>query len=252
MNDVTLKSISDEFHITTDFLIQKLSEIGINKTGVDLLNNKEKEILLSYINRSHNILPNKLILQRKIRSTLHISSAGGKNKLVQIEIRKKHTYMRNDPNSVEQIGMKIKKLISQKSIEEISLNENVENTKHIDSIKKDCQITKKTNDISYQNDCLINFQEHSEIISSKKIKKSEYVTTVETLKRKKERISNKVKEKTQKMIEKSKYTFIEKDKNYLSNINSDTLNILDKKKILIIILLLLITLMKEKIEMTKK
>jgi len=90
---------------------------------------------------------------------------------------------------------------------------------------------KKTNDISYQNDCLINFQEHSEIISSKKIKKSEYVTTVETLKRKKERISNKVKEKTQKMIEKSKYTFIEKDKNYLSNINSDTLNILDKKNI---------------------
>ncbi|MEA7520319.1 translation initiation factor IF-2 associated domain-containing protein, partial [Salmonella enterica subsp. enterica serovar Virginia] len=40
---------------------------------------------------------NKLTLQRKTRSTLNIPGTGGKSKSVQIEVRKKRTFVKRDP-----------------------------------------------------------------------------------------------------------------------------------------------------------
>ncbi|PPI87283.1 translation initiation factor IF-2 [Candidatus Pantoea edessiphila] len=96
MIDVTVQSLASEIQISVDRLIQQFANAGISKSEHDVVTQHEKEILLSYLNHKHGNknYSNKLILQRKIRSTLNIPSVGGKQKSVKIEFRKKHTYNR--------------------------------------------------------------------------------------------------------------------------------------------------------------
>lgn len=91
--NMTMQEFSTEIKISVDNLIQKFSDIGIIKNRSDFITNTERELLFKYMKSDENEKFNKLSLQRKIRSTLNISSIGGKNKQVQIEVRKKRIYM---------------------------------------------------------------------------------------------------------------------------------------------------------------
>ncbi|GAB7212812.1 hypothetical protein OS31_43230 [Dickeya oryzae] len=57
---------------------------------------------MAHLNRDRGAAPGKLTLQRKTRSTLNIPSTGGKSKSVQIEVRKKRTYVKRDPHEEQQ------------------------------------------------------------------------------------------------------------------------------------------------------
>ncbi|VEA71444.1 Translation initiation factor IF-2 [Serratia rubidaea] len=57
---------------------------------------------MAHLNREHGSAPGKLTLQRKTRSTLNIPSTGGKSKSVQIEVRKKRTYVNRDTQEAQQ------------------------------------------------------------------------------------------------------------------------------------------------------
>ncbi len=98
MTDVTVKSLAAEIQTPVDRLVQQFADAGIKKSDVDSVTQQEKEILLAHLNREHGSVPNKLTLQRKTRSTLNIPSTGGKSKSVQIEVRKKRTYV-NTPEA---------------------------------------------------------------------------------------------------------------------------------------------------------
>lgn len=98
MTDVTVKSLAAEIQTPVDRLVQQFADAGINKSEVDSVTQQEKETLLAHLNREHGSAPNKLTLQRKTRSTLNIPSTGGKSKSVQIEVRKKRTYV-NTPEA---------------------------------------------------------------------------------------------------------------------------------------------------------
>lgn len=76
-----------------------------------VLTQKEKEILLKHMNDNKSDVSNKLILQRKTRSILSVSSVGGKNKQVQIEIRKKLTYVQSTLQETECIDAKDKMVL---------------------------------------------------------------------------------------------------------------------------------------------
>ncbi|ANZ22582.1 translation initiation factor IF-2 [Buchnera aphidicola (Diuraphis noxia)] len=96
MTDISLKILSSEIKISIQELIQELSDINIIKSENDYLNVHEKNIFLKYLkNKKKNSLST-LILQRKKRSTLNVSTIGGKNKSIQIEVRKKRTYLKNN------------------------------------------------------------------------------------------------------------------------------------------------------------
>ncbi len=62
---------------------------------------QEKQTLLTHLNREHGCAPDKLTLQRKTRSTLNIPGTGGKSKSVQIEVRKKRTFVKRDPQEAQ-------------------------------------------------------------------------------------------------------------------------------------------------------
>ncbi|MBW7982778.1 translation initiation factor IF-2 [Enterobacillus tribolii] len=97
MTEVTVKSLAAEIETSVDRLVQQFADAGINKTVNDTVTQQEKEALLAHLNREHGGAPGKLTLQRKTRSTLSIPSTGGKSKSVQIEVRKKRTYVKRDP-----------------------------------------------------------------------------------------------------------------------------------------------------------
>lgn len=112
MTDITIKLLSEEINIPVDFLIKNFSDIGINKTITDTVNQRERKILLAYLCKNHNIVSDKLILHRKIRNTLNIPNASGKIKSVQIEIRKKYTYITHFSNKKEKFDhVKLEKKI---------------------------------------------------------------------------------------------------------------------------------------------
>jgi translation initiation factor IF-2 len=94
MTDVTIKSLAAEIQTPVDRLIQQFADAGIEKSVSDSVTQQEKETLLAYLNRGNAGSANKLTLQRKTRSTLNVPSTGGKSKSVQIEVRKKRTYVK--------------------------------------------------------------------------------------------------------------------------------------------------------------
>jgi translation initiation factor IF-2 len=102
MTDVTVKSLAAEIQTPVDRLVQQFADAGINKSEADSVTQHEKETLLAHLNRENGGAPNKLTLQRKTRSTLNIPSTGGKSKSVQIEVRKKRTYVKRDTSEAEQ------------------------------------------------------------------------------------------------------------------------------------------------------
>ncbi|XAJ80689.1 translation initiation factor IF-2 [Buchnera aphidicola (Aphis aurantii)] len=95
MIDMSLKVLSNEIKISVKELIKNFFEIGISKSENDLINISEKKILLKHLRKKENISENTFILQRKTRSTLNVALAGGKNKSVQVEVRKKRTYTKS-------------------------------------------------------------------------------------------------------------------------------------------------------------
>ncbi|CUX97040.1 translation initiation factor IF-2 [Candidatus Hoaglandella endobia] len=96
MTDVTVKSLATEIQTPVDRLVQQFADAGLDKTAVDYVTQQEKETLLAHLKRNLGTAPSQLTLQRKTRCTLNISSTSGKSKSVQIEVRKKRTYVQKD------------------------------------------------------------------------------------------------------------------------------------------------------------
>lgn len=113
MIDMSLKVLSNEIGISIKELIKNFSEIGIVKNENDFINISEKNFLLKYLKRKENISNNTFILQRKTRSTLNVPLAGGKNKSVQVEVRKQRTYTTNMASDVQNL-LKDKQLFQNK------------------------------------------------------------------------------------------------------------------------------------------
>jgi len=102
MTDVTVKSLAAEIQTPVERLVQQFADAGIRKSETDSVTQQEKETLLTHLNRDHNGGSGKLTLQRKTRSTLNVPGTGGKSKSVQIEVRKKRTYVKGDSAEAEQ------------------------------------------------------------------------------------------------------------------------------------------------------
>ncbi|MDT9587294.1 MAG: translation initiation factor IF-2 [Candidatus Arsenophonus melophagi] len=124
MADETVKSLATEIQTSVERLVQQFGDAGIKKNENDAVTQNEKETLLAYLNRSDGTTGNhtgKLILQRKTRSTLTVSGMSGKSKLVNIEVRKKRTYVDIDRSEKTQAAKKAKcEASEQKKVKQIN------------------------------------------------------------------------------------------------------------------------------------
>ncbi|MGF1743640.1 translation initiation factor IF-2 [Vibrio minamisatsumaniensis] len=99
MTQLTVKALSEEIGTPVDRLIEQLADAGMKKTGSDQVSDSEKQSLLTHLKKEHGDTsgesePTRLTLQRKTRSTLSVAAGGGKSKDVQVEVRKKRTYVK--------------------------------------------------------------------------------------------------------------------------------------------------------------
>ncbi|WP_432697477.1 translation initiation factor IF-2 [Marinobacterium sp. YM272] len=100
MAEVTVKQLADVVGVSVERLLKQMQEAGIdNKKDGSVVSENERQTLLAYLKRSHGEdaeagEPKKITLKRKTTSQLKVSGASGKRKTVNIEVRKKRTYVK--------------------------------------------------------------------------------------------------------------------------------------------------------------
>ena len=96
MAEVTVKELAKTVGASVDRLLMQMKEAGLNHSSADAtVSDEEKQILLGYLKGLHGEKsgePKKIVLRRKTVSTLK----SGNRKTVNIEVRKKRTYVKRD------------------------------------------------------------------------------------------------------------------------------------------------------------
>ena len=107
MADITVTELAKEIGTPVDRLVTQLADSGVNKSATDAISQDEKEALLGHLKKQHGdesaAKPNKLTLNRKTKSTLTMGH-GSKAKSVNVEVRKKRTYVKRSELEDEKIA----------------------------------------------------------------------------------------------------------------------------------------------------
>ena len=105
MADVTVAQFADVLKVPVDKLITQLDEAGIKVSGSeDTISEDAKLELLTHLRRSHGQqdtsassgAPRRITLKRKSQSELRLSGAQGRSRTVNVEVRRKRTYIKRD------------------------------------------------------------------------------------------------------------------------------------------------------------
>ena len=105
MADVTVTQFADALKVPVDKLLTQLDEAGISVKGADdTISDDAKMELLDHLRRSHgrksggggDAAPRKITLKRKSQSELKLSGDKGRSRTVNVEVRRKRTYIKRD------------------------------------------------------------------------------------------------------------------------------------------------------------
>ena len=107
MADITVAELAKEIGTPVERLVSQLADSGVNKSATDAITQDEKESLLGHLKKQHGdesqAKPNKLTLNRKTKSTLTMGH-GSKAKSVNVEVRKKRTYVKRSDVEEEKLA----------------------------------------------------------------------------------------------------------------------------------------------------
>jgi translation initiation factor IF-2 len=105
MADVTVSQFAEVLKVPVDKLLTQLDEAGIKVSGADdKISEDAKLELLTYLRRSHGheetssgaAAPRRITLKRKSQSELRLSGSQGRSRTVNVEVRRKRTYIKRD------------------------------------------------------------------------------------------------------------------------------------------------------------
>jgi len=98
MAETTVKKLADVVGIPVDTLLTQMKEAGLPQTDAgEGVSDEQKQQLLAHLRKSHgaqNSEPKKITLKRRSTSTIKTTGAAGKAKTVNVEVRKKRTYVK--------------------------------------------------------------------------------------------------------------------------------------------------------------
>ena len=101
MAEVTVNELAKTVGASVDRLLLQMKEAGLSHTSADaIVSDEEKQVLLGYLKSLHGDKtgePKKIVLRRKTMSTLK----SGNKKTVNIEVRKKRTYVKRTEEELE-------------------------------------------------------------------------------------------------------------------------------------------------------
>ena len=111
MFSTTVAEFATELKKSTDTLLEQLKSAGVAKLAAsDKLTDADKQHLLSYLQASHGTVSGerkKITLVKKSTSEIKQADATGKARTIQVEVRKKRTFVRREDGvevSVEASG----------------------------------------------------------------------------------------------------------------------------------------------------
>ena len=104
MADVTVAQFAEVLKVPVEKLLSQLDDAGIKVAGAeDTISEDAKLELLTHLRRSHGAdeanapgAPRKITLRRKSQSELRLSGAQGRSRTVNVEVRRKRTYIKRD------------------------------------------------------------------------------------------------------------------------------------------------------------
>jgi len=105
MADVTVEQFAEVLKVPVEKLLTQLDEAGIKVSGSDdSISDDAKLELLTHLRRSHGqddtpataAAPRSITLKRKSQSELRLSGAQGRARTVNVEVRRKRTYIKRD------------------------------------------------------------------------------------------------------------------------------------------------------------
>ncbi|WP_101675505.1 translation initiation factor IF-2 [Alloalcanivorax mobilis] len=98
MAETTVKKLADVVGIPVDTLLTQMKEAGLPHTDAgEGVSDEQKQQLLAHLRKSHGAQdaePKKITLKRRSTSTIKTTGAAGKAKTVNVEVRKKRTYVK--------------------------------------------------------------------------------------------------------------------------------------------------------------
>ncbi len=100
MSSMTVAEFANELKKSTDTLLEQLKSAGVAKSAAsDTLSESDKQHLLSYLQTAHGTFSaerKKITLVKKSTTEIKQADASGKARTIQVEVRKKRTFVRRD------------------------------------------------------------------------------------------------------------------------------------------------------------
>ncbi len=104
MAQVTVQQLAETVGAPVDRLLTQMKEAGLPHSAAgEVVSEEDKQTLLTFLKRSHGestAAPKRITLKRKTISTLRTSGSQGK-KTVNVEVRKKRTYVKRDASDAD-------------------------------------------------------------------------------------------------------------------------------------------------------
>ena len=103
MSSTTVADFAAELKKSTDILLDQLNHAGVAKSAAsDTLSDADKQKLLGYLQTSHGTVTGerkKITLVKKSTTEIKQADASGKARTIQVEVRKKRTFIQRDETS---------------------------------------------------------------------------------------------------------------------------------------------------------
>lgn len=130
MSRVSIKQFAETLNLSVEKLLAQLENAGIKgKSDADTLSEEEKLTLLNYLKSLHGESPEstkKVTLKRKQVKKLNLSSGSGK-RTVNVEVRKKRTYVKKDEQpKVDELVEDVPEIVEEEVVETVEEPQNVE------------------------------------------------------------------------------------------------------------------------------
>jgi translation initiation factor IF-2 len=103
MAQMSVSQFATELKLPSTALLEQLAKAGVEKsTTSDLLTEQDKTRLLDYLRKAHGETApkSKITLTRKQTTEIRSADAMGKSRTIQVEVRKKRTFVKRDPSEL--------------------------------------------------------------------------------------------------------------------------------------------------------
>ncbi|HMO06100.1 MAG TPA: translation initiation factor IF-2 [Paracoccaceae bacterium] len=108
MTSTTVADLAAELNKPTSLLLEQLSAAGVPKaSGSDPINESDKQMLLNHLKASHGTAGGerkKITLVKKSTTEIKQADATGRARTIQVEVRKKRTFIKRDDEAVIEGG----------------------------------------------------------------------------------------------------------------------------------------------------